>query len=92
MHRYGDRDGETRTGTVELRILKLYRASCFLGFLERRGMVVKALTSVTRAVHVQGISARSVDYLDKAMGMSGNSKNEVRRLSDEIGDMVKALF
>src|SRR4030095_13776122 len=41
---YRERDGETRAGTVELRIPKLRRGSYFPGFLEPRRMAEKALT------------------------------------------------
>jgi transposase-like protein len=43
---YRDRDWQMRAGTVELRIPKLRKGSCFPGFLERRRMAEKALTAV----------------------------------------------
>jgi len=60
---YQDRDRETRTGTVELRIPKLRKRSYFPSFLEPRRMAEKALTAV-----IQGISTRSVDDLVKGHG------------------------
>jgi len=43
---YRDRDRETRAGTVERRIPKLRKGTCFSGFLEPRRMAEKALTVV----------------------------------------------
>jgi putative transposase len=43
---YRDRDRETRSGSVELRIPRLRAGSCFPSFLEPRRSVKKALTAV----------------------------------------------
>lgn len=89
---YRDRDRETRAGTVERRIPKLRKGSCFPGFLERRRMAEKAPTAVIQEAHVQGISTRSVNDLVKAMGMPGISKSQVSRLCEEIDGKVKAFL
>ena len=89
---YRERDWETRAGTVELRIPKLRKGSCFPSFLEPRRMAEKALTAVIQEACVQGISTRSVDDLVKAMGMSGISKSQVSRLCEEIDGKVKAFL
>ena len=63
---YRDRDWQTRTGTVELRIPKLRKGSYFPGFLEPRRMAEKALTAVIQEAYIQGISTCSVDDLVQA--------------------------
>ncbi len=65
---YRERDGETRAGTVELRIPKLRKGSYFPFFLEPRRLAEKALTAVIQEACVQGVSTRSVDDLVRAMG------------------------
>ncbi len=87
-----DRDWETRAGTVELRIPKLRRGSYFPGFLETRRMAEKALTAVIQEAYIQAISARSVDDLVQAMGMSGVSKSQVSQLCEDIDVRVKAFL
>jgi putative transposase len=89
---YRERDWETRAGTVELRIPKLRKGSYFPGFLEPRRLAEKALTAVIQEAYIQGISTRSVDYLVRAMGMSGISKSQVSRLCQEIDGRVKAFL
>ena len=84
--------GETRAGTVELRIPKLRKGSYFPGFLEPRRIAEKALTAVVQEAYVHGVSTRSVDDLVKAMGMSGISKSQVSRLCEEIDEKVKAFL
>jgi putative transposase len=85
---YRERDWQTRAGTVELRIPKLRRGSCFPGFLEPRRTAEKALTAAIREACVHGVSTRSVDDLVRAMGMEGTSKSQVSRLCAEIDERV----
>ena len=87
-----DRDWETRSGTVELRIPKLRKGSYFPSFLEPRRMAEKALSAVIQEAYVQGVSTRSVDDLVRAMGGSGVSKSQVSRLCEEIDARVKAFL
>ena len=86
------RDWEARAGTVELRIPKLGKGSCFPGFPEPRRIAEKALTAIIEEACVQGISTRSVDDPVKAMGMSGISKSQVSRPCDEIDGKVQAVL
>ena len=89
---YRDRGWEMRAGTVKLRIPKLRRGSCFPSFLEPRRMAEKALTAVIQEAYIQGISARSVDDLVKAMGMEGISKSQVSRPCGKIDERVNAFL
>jgi putative transposase len=89
---YRERLWETRAGTVELRIPKLRKGSYFPGFLEPRRLAEKALTAVVQEAYVHGVSTRSVDDLVKAMGMTGISKSQVSRLTEEIDEKVKAFL
>ncbi|WP_255245904.1 transposase, partial [Sphingobium sp. D43FB] len=65
---YRERNWQTRTGTVELRIPKLRKGSYFPAFLGSRRLAKKALTAVTQEAYVGGISTRSVDNLVRTMG------------------------
>jgi putative transposase len=89
---YRDRPWEIRAGTVELRIPKPRKGSCFPGFLEPQRMVEEALTAVVQEAYVRGISTRSVDDLVKALGMTGVSKSQVSRLCAEIDDKVRTFL
>jgi len=54
-------------------------------------MAEKALTAVIQKAYIQGVSTRSVDDLNKAMGMSGISKSQVSQLCEEIDEKVKVF-
>src|SRR5487761_1024225 len=84
--------GETRAGTIELRIPKLRKGSYFPGFLEPRRMAEKAIAAVVQEAYVQGVSTRSVDKLVQAMGMDGISKSQVSRLCEELDEKVKPFL
>jgi putative transposase len=81
---YRERDWETRVGTVELRIPKLRKGSCFPGFLEPRRMAEKALTAVIQEAYIQGVSTRSVDDLVKAMGRAASRRARSRGLARRL--------
>ena len=82
---YREQLWETRTGSIDLKIPKLRRGSCFPGFLEPLRTAEKALIAVVQEAYIQGVSTRSVDELVKSMGMTGISKSQVSRLFAEIG-------
>ena len=89
---YRDRQWDTRTGSVDLRIPKLRKGSYFPGFLEPRRTAEKALAAVIQEAYIQGVSTRSVDELVKSMGMAGISKSQVSRLCEEIDARVGAFL
>ena len=67
---YRPRAWETRAGTVDVKIPKLRKGSCFPEFPEPRRAAERAMTAVIREAHVQGLSTRPVDDPVKAMGMT----------------------
>jgi len=89
---YRDRQWDTRTGSVDLKIPKLRKGSYFPGFLEPRRTAEKALAAVIQEAYIQGVSTRSVDELVKSMGMTGISKSQVSRLCEEIDERVGAFL
>lgn len=89
---YRERQWDTRTGSIDLKIPKLRKGSYFPGFLEPRRTAEKALAAVIQEAYIQGISTRSVDDLVKSMGMTGISKSQVSRLCEEIDERVGAFL
>ena len=85
---FRDRSWETRTGTVALKIPKLRQGSDFPGFLAPRRTAEKALVAVIQEASVQGVFTRSMDDLDKAMGMTGISTSQVSRLCGELDERL----
>ena len=89
---YRDREWDTRSGTIDLRIPKLRKGSYFPGFLEPRRTAEKALAAVIQEAYIQGVSTRSVDTLVQSMDMTGISKSQVSRLCAEIDEKVQAFL
>jgi transposase-like protein len=82
----------TQAGDVGLRIPKLRKGSFFPVILEPRRRIDQALYAVVMEAYVQGISTRSVDDLDEAMGIdSGISKSEVSRICAGLDETVGAF-
>ena len=96
--RVNDRDGyraralDTRLGTLELNIPKLRQGTCFPPFLEPRNMFERALAAVVQEARIGGVSARRVDELVQALGMSVTSKSQVSKLCREIDDRARSFL
>lgn len=69
---------------------QLRSGSYFPEFLQPRRRAERALAAVVQA-YVQGISTRSVEDQVQALGMTGISKSEVRRLCAEVDEEVQAF-
>ena len=65
---YRDRTLDTRLGSLQRRIPKLWQGSHFPSFLEPRKTSEKALVAVIQEAWVGGVSTRRVDDLVQAMG------------------------
>jgi transposase-like protein len=89
---YRDRDFDTRTGTIELRVPKLRQGSYYPEWLfERRRRAERALVAVICECYVRGVSTRRVDGLVKALGMEGISKSQVSVLAKTLDAEVAAF-
>jgi putative transposase len=89
---YRDRDFDTRTGTIELRVPKLRQGSYYPEWLfERRRRAERALVAVICECYVRGVSTRRVDGLVKALGMEGISKSQVSALAKTLDAEVAAF-
>ena len=84
--------GRTRPAQWSCASPSCRKGSYFPVFLEPRRLARKALAAVVQEAYVHGVSTRSVDDLIKAMGMTGISKSQVRRLCEEIDEKVKAFL
>ena len=80
---YPDRPLDTRLGTMNLRVPKLWQGSCFPGFLDPRRTSEKALVAVIQEAGIGGLSTRRVDMLVQSMRLSGISKSTVSKLCKE---------
>jgi transposase-like protein len=87
-----ERDWETRAGTAEPRIPRLWKGSRFPCFLEPRRAAEKALVAVIQEACVHGVSTRAADDLVQAMGAPGVGKSQVSRLCAELDERVGAFL
>jgi putative transposase len=89
---YRERDFDTRTGTMELRIPKLRQDSYYPDWLlEPRRRGERALVAVVAECYVLGVSTRRVDALVKSLGIEGISKSQVSRLAATLDEAVAAF-
>jgi transposase-like protein len=89
---YRERDFDTRTGTVALRVPKLRQGSYYPDWLfERRRRAERALVAVICECYVRGVSTRRVDGLVKTLGLEGISKSQVSALAKTLDAEVAAF-
>lgn len=66
-----DRTGETRVGTIPVKVPRVREGSSFPSLLEPRKRAERALVAVVQEADVQGVSTRRVDDRVQALGMQG---------------------
>jgi putative transposase len=86
---YRERAGDTRVGTIGLRVPRVREGGYVPGWLEPRKRAEQALVAVVREAYVQGVSTRQVDDLVKALGLDGISKSQVSRLCETLDAKVE---
>ncbi len=86
------RDWQTRAGTVELRTPKLRKDCCFSSVLKPRRTAETVPTALIQQASVQGVSARSVDDLLRAIAMDCISKSQLSRLCGELDEPAAAFL
>jgi transposase-like protein len=86
---YRERTGDTRVGSLELRVPRVRDGSYYPALLEPRRRSERALVAVVQEAYVQGVSTRRVDELVKALGLIGISKSQVSRLCKELDAEVE---
>ena len=89
---YRPRPWDTRVGTLDLHIPKLWEGSYFPTLLEPRRRSERALLAVVQQVYVEGVSTRRVDNLVKALGCEGISKSQVSRICQELDAVVEGFL
>jgi putative transposase len=87
-----DRDFETRSGRLELRVPKLRVGSYYPSILEPQKAAEHALVGVVEEAYVKGVSTRSVDDLVKALGMTRICESQVSRLCAELDGRVRTFL
>lgn len=87
---YRERGWETRVGEIPLRIPRVRRGSYFPPLSPRR-RAEEARLAVVQPAYGQGVSARKVDDLLQALGLTGIDKSKVSRVCKEL-DRVATAF
>ena len=85
------RTWDTRVGTIELAIPKVWPGTYFPSLLQPRRRAEHALLAVVQEAYVLGVSTRKVDDLLRALGLDGLSKSEVSRICSELDPVVAAF-
>src|SRR3989442_14381756 len=86
---YGERDWDTRVGTIELAIPKLREGSYFPDWLlESRRRAEQAFVSVIADAYLAGVSTRRVEKLVRQLGVERMSRSQVSRLAKSLDAIV----
>src|SRR3954447_3528227 len=86
---YRERDWDTRVGTIELKVPRVWDGSYFPSLLEPRRRAKRAMLAVVQEAYVQGVSTRRVDELVQALGLAGISKSQESRIGRELDAEVE---
>lgn len=84
-----ERPRDTRVGTIELRVPHVRDNSYFPSPWQPRNRAEQALVVVVQEADVHGVSARRVDDLVQAWGMTGMSKSQMSRLCQTLDAEVE---
>jgi len=79
-----ERRGDTRVGSLQLRVPRVGEGSSFPLLLELRRRAERALVAVVPEAYVQGIATRRVDERVQTLGLAGMSKSQVSLLCQEL--------
>ena len=87
---YRERRWDTRVGSIELGIPKLWEGSYFPSWLlGSRTRAERALVQVVAEAYVRGVSTRRVEGLVEALGVASLSRSQVSELAKELDGMVE---
>ena len=87
---YRHRDFDTRTGTLDVAIPKLWQGSYFPDWLlERRRRAEAALTSVVATCYLLGVSTRRMEKLVESLGITRLSKSQVSIMAKDLDEQVE---
>jgi len=86
---YRTRLGETRVGSIDLRIPKLGAGSYFPDWLlDARTRSERVFIQVVAEAYVRGVSTRRVEGLVETLGIASLSKSQVSELAKDRDEMV----
>ena len=88
---YRERRWDTRVGTLELAVPRVWDGSYFPSLLEPRRRAERALLAVVQEADVQGVSTRRVEDLVEALGIASLSKSEVSRICAALDAEVETF-
>ena len=89
---YRHRGWDTRAGSIDLAIPKLWEATYFPEWLlERRRRAESALVSVVATSYLLGVSTRRMEKLVEQLGITRLSKSQVSEMAKDLDGQVEAF-